>query len=299
MLHLIGVGLGSLEDVSVRGWRQLEQCSKIYLEMYTSVQPGLRRALLEEKFPQAEVFEADRRLVESDAQCDLMLEAARKGEVAFLVVGDVFGATTHADLFLRAKSKGVEISVYHNASILNAVGCTGLQLYRFGETVSVPFFEPRWRPSSFMDRIAGNLARDLHTLVLLDIKVKEQTLENLLKENDIFEPPRFMTVNVAIEQILSLTPPEPEALDYAADETKEGAKGVTLPSAVEKWGVDASTKAFGVARVGQPDQLIVSGTLAELQKVDFGRELHSLAICAPKLHEIEEMFFDMYHVSRR
>ena len=32
----------------------------------------------------------------------------------------------------------------------------------------------------------------LHTLCLLDIKVKEQTVENLMKGNKIFEPPRYM-----------------------------------------------------------------------------------------------------------
>ena len=32
----------------------------------------------------------------------------------------------------------------------------------------------------------------LHTLCLLDIKVKEQTIENLMKGNKIYEKPRYM-----------------------------------------------------------------------------------------------------------
>lgn len=42
-------------------------------------------------------------------------------------------ATTHSDLLLRAKEKGVTVKVVHNASILTAVGACGLHLYRFGQ----------------------------------------------------------------------------------------------------------------------------------------------------------------------
>ena len=49
-------------------------------------------------------------------------------------------ATTHTDLELRARQKGIPVKVVHNASIMNAVGACGLQLYRFGEAVSIVFF---------------------------------------------------------------------------------------------------------------------------------------------------------------
>jgi len=39
-------------------------------------------------------------------------------------------ATTHADLLLRARERGIGIKVIHNASIMNAVGCCGLQVCR-------------------------------------------------------------------------------------------------------------------------------------------------------------------------
>ena len=42
-------------------------------------------------------------------------------------------ATTHTDLQIRARQKGITVEVIHNASILNAVGACGLQLYRYGE----------------------------------------------------------------------------------------------------------------------------------------------------------------------
>ena len=47
---------------------------------------------------------------------------------------------------------GVEVQVVHNASIMNAVGACGLQLYRFGQTVSICFFTDSWRPDSFYER---------------------------------------------------------------------------------------------------------------------------------------------------
>jgi diphthine synthase len=42
-------------------------------------------------------------------------------------------ATTHTDLQLRAHERGIPVKVVHNASVMNAVGACGLQLYRFGE----------------------------------------------------------------------------------------------------------------------------------------------------------------------
>ena len=64
---------------------------------------------------------------------------------------------------------------------MNAIGCTGLQLYSFGGAVSIVFFTPKWRPDSFYDKIAANRKLGLHTLCLLDIKVKEQSEENLIR----------------------------------------------------------------------------------------------------------------------
>lgn len=91
------------------------------------------------------------------------------------MVGDPFCATTHSDLYLRAVNLGIKVEVIHNASIMSAIGCTGLQVYQFGETVSVPYFTEKWRPDSFYDKISKNRANGLHTLVLLDIKVKERS----------------------------------------------------------------------------------------------------------------------------
>ncbi len=79
----------------------------------------------------------------------------------------IYRATTHSDLLVRAKKLGVAVEVVHNASIMNAVGACGLQLYRFGEAISIPFFTETWRPASFYDKIKANHTIGLHTLCLL------------------------------------------------------------------------------------------------------------------------------------
>lgn len=65
-------------------------------------------------------------MVEQNAD-DILFESDQQ-DIAFLVVGDPFGATTHTDLILRAKQAKIPYQVVHNTSILNAVGCCGLQV---------------------------------------------------------------------------------------------------------------------------------------------------------------------------
>lgn len=161
-------------------------------------------------------------MVESES--DQILKNAKNGIVCFLVVGDPLAATTHTDLMLRAKQQQIKIEVIHNASIMNAVASCGLQLYQFGPAVSIPFFNEKWRPQSFYDKILFNKSHGFHTLCLLgnfqsqknkkiigmnvfqktDIKVKEQSEENLLRGRKIYEPPRFMTIGQCISQLLEV-----------------------------------------------------------------------------------------------
>lgn len=176
-----------------------------------------------------------------EQEADTILEGAEVDDVSFLVVGDPFGwasflfsssigtmaptgifelrlesldrrvvfrATTHTDLVVRAKERGIPVQAIHNASIMNAIGACGLQLYSYGPAVSIVFFTETWRPDSFYDKIKVNRERGFHTLCLLgegareavvprllvwgsdkghcffdltDIKVKEQSIENLAR----------------------------------------------------------------------------------------------------------------------
>lgn len=63
-----------------------------------------------------------------EQRADEILDDAQEKDVVLLVVGDPFGATTHSDILLRARDLNIETKVVHNASILNAIGCCGLQV---------------------------------------------------------------------------------------------------------------------------------------------------------------------------
>lgn len=186
VLYLIGLGLYDEQDITLRGLNAVKGCERVYLEAYTSILM-CDKVKLEQLYGK-EVIVADREMVENEA--DKILEGADIYDVAFLVVGDPFGATTHTDLQLRARERGIPVKVVHNASVMNAVGACGLQLYKFGEAVSIVFFTDSWRPDSFYDKIAANRKLGLHTLCLLDIKVKEPNLEALARGKTIYEPPR-------------------------------------------------------------------------------------------------------------
>lgn len=209
-----------------------------------------------------------------ESASDDILARADTEDVAFLVVGDPFGATTHTDLVLRARELSIPVQTIHNASIMNAIGCTGLQLYNFGQTVSMVFFQDNWRPTSFYDRIKENRDIGLHTLVLVDIKVKEQTMENIMRGRKVFEPPRYMTAAQCAEQMIE------------TEETRaEGA-------------YSAESLAIGVARVGSKEQRMASGTLKQLASTDLGPPLHSVVLLGRRTHELERDYIREYAIDK-
>ncbi|CAB0015590.1 unnamed protein product [Nesidiocoris tenuis] len=165
MFYIVGIGLGDVKDITVQGLEIVKNASRVYLESYTSILTVGKHVL--EEFYGREVIVADRDMVETGSD-SILAEAADK-DIALLVVGDPFSATTHTDIALRARQLGIRVRVVHNASIMNAIGCCGLQLYRFGETVSIPFWTESWKPDSFYEKIANNKLRGLHTLCLLAI----------------------------------------------------------------------------------------------------------------------------------
>lgn len=271
MLYLIGLGLGDAKDITVKGLEVVKQCSRVYLEAYTSILTVGKEAL--EEFYGKELILADRETVEQEA--DTILKDAHLCDVAFLVVGDPFGATTHSDLVLRAVKLGIPYRVIHNASILNAVGCCGLQLYNFGETVSIVFWTDTWKPESFFDKITKNRRNGMHTLCLLDIKVKEQSMENLMRGKKIYEPPRYMTVNDAADQLLTV---------IQNRRLKE-----------EELDITENTVCVGLARVGAADQSIATGTLQQMTTVQLGGPLHSMIITGT-LHPLESEMLKLFSI---
>ena len=149
---------------------------------------------------------------------------------------------------------------------MSAIGATGLQLYNFGQTVSMVFFTETWKPSSFYDRVKENCRIGLHTLMLLDIKVKEQSIENLARGRKIFEPPRYMTASQCAAQMLEVE--------------EDRGEGVCGPDSL----------AVGVARLGASDQRMAAGTLKQLCEVDLGLPLHSLVLLGKRVHDLEREY---------
>ncbi|VDQ13790.1 unnamed protein product [Trichobilharzia regenti] len=166
MLYLIGLGLGSFSDLTIKGLDVLKKCDYVYLDSYTSIfsEENINELKITEKC----IFPADREFVEQSSE---ILDRAKEYDVAFLVIGDPLGATTHSDIILRAVERSIPYQIIHNASVITAVGCCGLHLYNFGITVSIPLWDEFGRPESFVDKILKNMRNGFHTLCLLDIKV--------------------------------------------------------------------------------------------------------------------------------
>lgn len=270
MLYLVGLGLSDVKDITVRGLEVVKGAKRVYLEAYTSILMAADVSSLEE-FYGREVIVADRELVESGS--DQILEGAGKDDIVMLVVGDPFGATTHTDLMLRARELEIKTDVVHNASVMNAVGACGVQLYNFGQTVSLVFFTENWRPDSFYDKIMENRRLGLHTLLLLDIKVKEQSLENMARGRLIYEPPRYMDIRTAAEQLLEI-------------EEKREEKCYT-----------PETPCIAISRLGSPTQKFAAATLAEMAEYDSGEPLHSLVILGNRIHELESDYFMQWAIN--
>ena len=185
MLYLVGLGLWDEKDITLRGLEIAKKSDKVYLEAYTSYPMGLDKENLE-KLVGKQVIELTRKDVEVKPK---FLEEAKNLDVTVLIGGDPLVATTHHDIILRAKDVGVEVRVVHNASIVSAIAETGLQIYKFGRTVTIPFWTENFKPTSFYDQIMENLERGLHTLVLLDIDHKNK---------------RYMTANEALHRLWEL-----------------------------------------------------------------------------------------------
>jgi len=295
MLYLIGLGLGDAKDISVKGLEIVKAAHKVFLEAYTSILTCGKEEL--EAFYGREVILADRTAVEQES--DEILDAALEHDVAFLVVGDPFGATTHTDLIIRAKEKGIPYKVIHNASILNAAGCSGLQLYNFGETVSIVMWRDSWEPESFYDKIIANKKNGFHTLCLLDIKVKEQTVENMMRGRKVYEPPSYLTASNAIKQILEVSKRRALKLNNHSNGHVNGDESSS--ENVEK--IDEETICVALARVGWENQKIISGQMSTVRDTDLGPPIHSLIIPGTmhfleldmlKLFAVDEKEFSAY-----
>ncbi|XP_033328072.2 diphthine methyl ester synthase [Megalopta genalis] len=273
MLHVIGLGLGNPKDITIKGLETIRKCDRIYLETYTSIlATGLEDF---ETLYGREILEADRELVENNT--DELLPKSENENVALLVGGDPFGATTHSDLIVRAHEKKLQVNIIHNASILTAIGCCGLQLYRFGETVSIPYWSDDWKPRSFFEKLLYNRERNLHTLCLLDIKVKEPTFESLTRKKKEYMPSMYMTANQAAEQLVQSLHVIPKGRAWD-----------------DRFTMDDWCTVIALGRVGWDDQRVAIGTVGEMCRMDVGPPPHCLIVPSMTLHPVESEYLAQY-----
>jgi diphthine synthase len=177
MLILIGLGLET-KDISVRGLEAANAAAKVYLEQYTTFISDEYLAYLKSEIKQQMTVLGRSELEEKVKET---INEAKTKDIAILVPGDALIATTHHTTILdTAKQMKIKTKVYHASSIYSAaIGESGLDVYRFGQTVTIPFWYENYKPTSYLDVIKKNLLNDEHTLLLLDLNQKEKRTMSL------------------------------------------------------------------------------------------------------------------------
>ncbi|MGD1059873.1 MAG: diphthine synthase [Methanomassiliicoccales archaeon] len=243
-LVFVGLGLGGVKDMSLRALETLRACDLVYGEFYTSRMMGSDVKELEGLIGK-KVRLLSREEVEEGEE---MIDLANEKKVAFVTAGDTMAATTHVDVRLRAIESGVPTSLVHGVSIFNACASAfGLQPYKFGRTITLPFTEDNFMPSSPYENILENSRRGLHSLVLLDIRENEG---------------RFMSANEGVRWLL--------------DAEKRLGSGL----------MKERTLVCAAARVGSSTERLIAGYPPRIESADLGPPLHTLVLPG-KLHFME------------
>jgi diphthine synthase len=162
--YLMGLGL-DLDSISLGSKNILDSCQKIYLESYTIDFP-YNISQLEETLSKKLII-----LKREKTEDESILIEAKEKDIAFLVYGDPFSATTHYQLIMSCKRQKIPFKIFHNASIINSIAETGLSLYKFGKTASMPSWNKKYRPMSFIDYLKDNSHINAHSLLLVDISL--------------------------------------------------------------------------------------------------------------------------------
>ena len=234
-LWLIGIGPGDLDHMTERARGVARGCSKRYLEGYTAVLPPKEEGRLEsvvgpwEKLMRDEVEGAEE-----------LLASAREESVALLVVGDPMQATTHIDLEDRCVEQGIGFHVIPGLSATAlAVSLSGMQSYRFGRQVTLPFATSDYLPTSPLKMLCNNFENGLHSLVLLDLDPTGMGLEK----------PRPMSPAEAVGLL--------EKMAAQVVDEEEGGRGL-LEIPVKQW------NGILLSDLGTEEERVLSGPLGDL-----------------------------------
>ena len=249
-LWLIGIGPGDLEHMTERARSVARGCKKRYLEGYTAVLPTDQEALLE-----SVVGPWERLMRPSVESPEALLDESRNDSVALLVVGDPMQATTHIDLEARCMEEGIGYEVIPGMSATSlAVSLSGLQSYKFGRQVTLPYPYGDYLATSPLEMILRNLEGGLHTLVLLDLDPTGMG----------FDLPSPMSPSQAISIL--------EEMEEKWLEERDGLEWFNKSVlAVNGW------EGMLLSDVGTKGQRVFSGSLEEISRIQ-GGWVHSLII---------------------
>jgi diphthine synthase len=230
-LSLISIGLADERDISIRALEEAQGCDVLYAELYTMKLATTLAALSElTKKPVTLLPRGD--LEERSGE---ILDEARRRRVGVLVGGDCLSATTHISLVLDAAKKGVKTHIIHGSSIITAVAETGLSIYKFGKTVTMPL--PEKGPADTVLRgVEENLQTGLHTLILLDLDNEKGT---------------YMTIPEAARRLIEAGL-NPDTLVVGV--ARLGQRDAQIRAGTAS---DIATQQFGEA----PHSLVIPGTL--------------------------------------
>ena len=234
-LTFVGVGPRGADGVTPAAVREVVLAGKVFAETYTAIFPEDALAFFSKtrkdgipKLGRAEVEEGTA----------ILEAAAAPGGAVLLVPGDPMAATTHVSLRIAAEQRGIPTRLIFAPSILHtAFSEAGLQHYNAGRTVTVPYPDKGFAPTSHLEKLEANQKAGVHTLALLDVRAAEG---------------RYMTANEGFAALL------------------EAARRLGRPV------VSQDSLAVVIARAGEVDCLRRAGAVRRLQKMDFGRPMHAL-----------------------
>ena len=179
MLNIVGLGL-SLKDISAKGIEAINKSEEVFIESYTSLSDYTIKEL--EEFLKTEIKVLHRSEVEEEKPF------FQKGkEITLLIYGDPLSATTHTEILQEAKKQNIQTNIIQAPSIFTAVARTGLQLYKFGKTASIPFWTENYNPESFFDLLEQNQSIGAHTLFLLDLNPKENKFLSIKEALEVLQ----------------------------------------------------------------------------------------------------------------
>ena len=235
-MTLVFCGLGlNPEDLTQRMHTELKKAEIVYLDGYTSIfssgvfSPEDLRDYLSQVL-KCPIVLAERHWFEEDS--DKILGVLAEGRnVAIIVPGDPFSATTHVSIWEQAVRRGISVEIFHNTSILSAApSISGLHPYKFGRVATVTF------PDNFSqypyEIVCANLTIDAHTLLLHDIDVPRN---------------RFLTVDEALNYLLQME----------QKFEKSGGK------------ISKNTPCLGLFSVGSSDCFVCAGKISDVLEIDW------------------------------